>query len=450
MNQIQQELSTVLFSEIGEIYYENPDFQLAPKTFCARAFSHISNASVTLHKKSLYRFTHGLIDVAIGTLYAVNALFALVEAVAALAVTALLVRTLSTYAIKTLACAFHSALTIKVQVQAMYNLNFPRYYSDALVDSEINHHLATASAHWMFLHGQKKTGRFHEIERIPFISAVRFFVTKEPMVDLLKALYKDFNPGLSNEEITRTIQTQSFLAFLANRRDVFEFFKECCEDFDRLLDSQFQSRLRDVAADFVRFSQTHVPHAAESESGVQIMDATDARDGVYQKQLQKWVKDAFLEIYKDDILASYLSAENTAEAGREALEGYAAGIYLPLANYAQLKELEASVVACPEKFYTYKLQAEYSGRKIHIELARKLLAKVTAVDKKVLISRLISCKEPQAKPSLEILFKNISALAGSLHGGSLMSQQTIQEWTAHISSNNLFQKACMDAMSVIR
>jgi hypothetical protein len=88
-------------------------------------------------------------------------------------------------------------------------------------------------------------------------------------------------------------------------------------------------------------------------------------------------------------LAGYLNEKGLAEEGREALTSFYPDIYNPLAHYAELLELEAGEISCPEKFDHTQLQESYSKRHGEIADAKALLASLPTDEKPILVKKLM-------------------------------------------------------------
>lgn len=465
MNQIsnvQQELVQILPQMFDEEYLFVSELSLHPKPIGARGFSAISSAGATLYQKASTVHWHGkliraLADTAVVVGYGINSLIGAAEIVGVLAgaivastvyfVTGSCSGSLKNYVVKLWSYCLHCIAILAVQVIMLFNRVFSEHHSLNCILSHSTHLLSVAFVMWYFDNELSDPSprvddgiESQDNDVSPLISAIYTFIQNGPLLELLSALDRDFGEDATPQQFRELLQRQSIVNFLQR----YPQHEAVIQDlgFENVFQAAYRRRWRDMAADFVHYS--YHPNARGEIPEVHVVNNNSEKDVAYQNVLVGHVKEAVRMIKADDTLVGYLSDTGSAEEGREALDGFWPQIYVPLAHFAQLQELMAKSIACPVKFESSRLQ-QYNTRHKELVAARTLFQALPEEMKLSLKRRLL---QPSAAipDQLKDLVSKIDSLAGALHQGTLMSVSTIESITGHSSSQNLFQKAYMDAL----
>lgn len=460
ISNVQQELAQILPQMMGEEYLFAGELSLHPKPIGARGFSAISSIGASFNQKASSphwhgRLLRGLADIVVVAGYGINSLITTAEIVGALAC-ALFISTvyfatgscsefLKNLVIKSSGYCVHSIAILAVQVIMLFNRVFSEHHSLNCIVSHSTHLLSAALVEWYFneeLANPVLNGGFEaeDSDVSALVRAIYTFIQKGPLLELLYALDRDFGEDATPEQFREQLRRQSIVNFLQH----YPQHEAVIQDlgFDNIFQAAYRVRWRNMAADFVHYS--YHPAARGELPEVHVINNNTKRDSAYQSVLVEHVKEAVKNIKNDATLRSYLSDTNSAEEGKEALEGFWPQIYVPIAHYAQLQELMAKDITCPIKFESSRLQ-QYNERHRELVAARTLLQALPQDMKPSLIRKLF-------QPSIAIpelckeLVSKIDALAGALHQGTLMSFSTIESITGYTSSQNLFQKACIEAL----
>lgn len=452
ISNVQQELTQILPQIMGEEYFFATELPLHPKPMGARGFSAISFATAGLYQTAsttrgpLEYMVRGLATGVAAAGYSVNAFLVVAEIACSVALAILLSTTyyaagassdfLKNSMIKAWGYCIHSVATLAVQVVMLFNSVYPEHHSVACFLSHSAHLLSAAVVTWYFDQGLDDEDK----DVSALLSAIHTFIQNGPLVEFLYALDRDFGEGATAEQFRALLQRQSIVTFLQH----YPQHEAVVQDLgiDVLFQPAYRRRWRDMAADFVYYS--YHPHARGAIPVVHELNNNSERDAAYQNALVEHVKTAIAKIKADDNLIRYLSDTDSVEEAREALESFWPQIYIPIAQYAQLQELMAKEVACPVTFESVRLK-QYNKRHSELVAARTLLQAIPENTKPTLTKKLL---QPSAAlpVALKDLVDKIHALAGALHQGTLMSVSTIESITGHISAQNLFQKACMEAL----
>ncbi len=224
--------------------------------------------------------------------------------------------------------------------------------------------------------------------------------------------------------------------------------------FNNILDSSYRQRLWAIFRDFVVFIRIGEPDGEDPT--VFVLNSHAPKDAEYQQHLKNQVKQAFIDLYTDNTLVSYLTEQKSEAAGRELMDCFDADIYVPLACFAQLKELSIPDVHCPTAFSSERLQG-YNGRIQEITEARAQLKSLTAPEYETLTKKILQTRRfifdddvsEESRNKVNALFNKLTTLAEHLHQGTLMSESTIDITDMSASSRNLFQKGCQEALEEI-
>ena len=205
-----------------------------------------------------------------------------------------------------------------------------------------------------------------------------------------------------------------------------------------------------------------IPAPVAGEEHIVRLNTLALNEADYQKHLLATVKLAWLEIYNTDSLVQCMSEKNVpiserVNNGKEALTSFGSNTYIPLANYAQYKELLSDEIKCPAAFESRDLR-QYDSRLQKLQEAKTKLSALNQAQNLTLVNKLLlgddfnlatSGHTLEEQAAIQILFKAIGDLAGTLHQGKLMSQAAINVSTGEADYRNLFQLACQEAASSI-
>jgi hypothetical protein len=205
-------------------------------------------------------------------------------------------------------------------------------------------------------------------------------------------------------------------------------------------------------------AQGVIPAPVPGEEHIMRLNTLANNEADYQKHLQNRVKQSWIEIYNTDALVQCLSEKNVpiserVQNGKDALSGFYATTYIPVANYTQYKELLDAEVKCPAVFESQDLR-QYNNRLQKITEAKTKLQALTPVEKETLVKKLLlgddlnlatSGHNAEKQADIQLLFKSVVDLAGTLHQGKLMSQAAINLTTGEADYRNLFQQGCQEA-----
>lgn len=463
ISNVQQELVRIIPQIFGEEYCYVSELSCHPTPIGARGFAAISSAAATLYQKASSVHWHGrliraLADTLVIAGYGINSLIGAVEIVGGLA-SALIVSTayfatgfssdfLKNCSVKTWSYSVHSIAILAVQMTMLFNRVFSEHHSFNCLLSHSTHLLSIAMVMWYFDNElSDPPARADEgVDALdndvsPLISAIYTFIQNGPLIELLVALDRDFGEDATPRQFRAMLQRQSVLNFFQH----YPQHEVVIQDLgiENIFQAAYRRRWRDMAADFVHYS--YHPGARGQIPEVHVINNNSEKDGAYQNVLVAHVKAAVNAIKKDSILLGYLSDTGSSREGKEALEGFWPQIYVPLARYAQMQELMAKDIACPLRFESNRLQ-KYNERYKELIAARALFQKVPEDMKQSLIKKLLHPSE-DISGELKLLVSKIDDLAAALHQGTLMSFSTIESITGHTSSQNLFQKAYMEALA---
>jgi hypothetical protein len=106
---------------------------------------------------------------------------------------------------------------------------------------------------------------------------------------------------------------------------------------------------------------------------------------------------------------------------------------IPIANFAQLKEIENDQIICPENFLAHDMQ-KYNERSPIIKKSREDLKKLTPQEKNFLSHWLLKTGDYKIEEQglseeklvlIQTLYKDICTLSGDLYQGNLLSQRYV-------------------------
>lgn len=170
----------------------------------------------------------------------------------------------------------------------------------------------------------------------------------------------------------------------------------------------------------------------------------------YHSHLKTCVKEAVRLMYANR-WARYMDIANDYETGLESIEYFMPECTIPLANIAQLIEIERSI-CCPKRFTQEQLKVHDSRREDLLEL-KPMLDDMSENDKELLIEHLIKTSHFELGPrsydnmrTVDHLYNKICELAGNLHQGPLMTLPSINCETYEGSGHNYFGDCWRDGV----
>lgn len=157
----------------------------------------------------------------------------------------------------------------------------------------------------------------------------------------------------------------------------------------------------------------------------------------YQDELRDRTIASYQILYKDKTLVSMLSEEKNQEKafedGREKLSALAAEAIIPFACYVQLKEIENEI-----NYPIFKNPRVYTNRHQLLLQAKQELDQLDPQEKKILTEMLLKGGQfdirtqnlsPSRSNLLNLLYKDISELAGQLYQGNKVFTNALAEAT---------------------
>ncbi|MCX6990480.1 MAG: hypothetical protein NTX49_05390 [Chlamydiae bacterium] len=272
-------------------------------------------------------------------------------------------------------------------------------------------------------------------------------------VDLLQAARDDRliaadRPGAPGNDF--------FTRFPQHRQTVQRFFNRQAGDA-QVTPEERSIQLQAAVRDFMQHLGIAAPVAGAPDAAgiIPLGNNFTGAETAYQQKLERLVKDASTQVYRNDDLVRHLcedaAAANPVQGGRDAIDGFFPEIYIPLANYAQLVELEGEIT-CPQRFSVGAL-AQYNARHAALLEAKRNLEALSPSEKALLIRKLLNSSiniegvSADRKAAIQLVSNQIGALSGALHQGSLMSQMVlnINNPGQLVTGTNLFQRAIQAA-----
>ncbi|WP_068466802.1 hypothetical protein [Candidatus Protochlamydia phocaeensis] len=368
--------------------------------------------------------------------------------------------TLQRYTLKSIAYTFNSLGNLLLQLIFLGKLRFPEYHTHTAILNQANYLLCGLSTQlvggYIFdqMAGRNPVNRGLNGEENPLppsLLRTGYLLAQQipsTLREIITGIDRDFNHH--RQYLVESSVLQSFLNAHPEYGELIRSFT-----FSRLAEADYRQQISRMVTDFFTHQQMLRPADPVATANTEFVISTNqASDDEYRNQLQTFVKNGVKEIYQTPELVSCLG-ENE-QAGKEALEGFYPEVYLPIAHYAQLKELESDLT-CPNTFGSNDLRS-YNERRQKLEEAQRELRALSSEEKDYLIKKLLNSDytseqsfSEESKARIQHLYNAIGSLGGSLHQGKLMSQLTVNIGTGNqlFSSQNLFQKAYQDALQEV-
>lgn len=173
-----------------------------------------------------------------------------------------------------------------------------------------------------------------------------------------------------------------------------------------------------------------------------IMNPLSEAEKSYHDHLKTCVKEAIRHLIQDE-WAKYIEVDNDFEKGKDRLAFFDAPWTIPIANIAQLIELEQPIT-CPETFNHADL-VQHNNRLGIIRQLKPLLLSLTPNDKALLIERLIKtsmfelgARHYDHADAVDQLYNGIFRISHALHQGRLLTLPTINTDTLEGGGENYF------------
>lgn len=182
-----------------------------------------------------------------------------------------------------------------------------------------------------------------------------------------------------------------------------------------------------------------------------VMNPLSENEKRYHDVLKTYVKEAVKRLIQNE-WAKYIEVDNDFENGKERLGYFDASWTIPLANIAQLVELE-NPLSCPAEFSQSDL-AEHNNRRDKLIELKSLLDSISDNDKELLIERLIKTSMFELGPrhydqqeTVDTLYRGVYNLGGALHQSRLLTLPTINVETYEGGGENYFGRCWGDAFA---
>ncbi len=413
MTIIQSEFLASLPDRVGAEQKEVPLIPQRPKTLSSRLYYSVAEIGTSLSPYGKGYFTIAVM----GTGYTLGTLFAISEAVSLLALGLIVNLThhatgehfsaLNDMSLRVYSMSLESLAIGILQVTLLLKQAFSEYHSFNLLTVHAVHHIS-----------YPLLSIFGKIETDYFISSAKDFIENGSLLEVLQSLRADFRPNVSAEEFRAKLNERSLQTFFILYPEYNSTFQK---DFFSILDQEYRENYRKCVSRFIDYLFEPLPDFPDTE-------INSGYDKEYQNILCRHIKKAFKDIYESDTLVAYI------EGGKDAFDGFYGSIFLPLARYATLLELEANEMHCPST----DLMIE---RYTLLESCRNRIKRIKNVqDREALIKCLLTGE------SQDELVRDIAILAGELHQGKLLTRVTYNIFTRTRSDTKLFDKACQEAL----
>lgn len=463
-----------------------PDDPLNTDVLHVKPISHqicrgITYLGTTLQQSANPNHPHGQIRIGfakgiVATGYVLNTIIALVESIAALTFAALALslhaatkgRSTLIQKITLKMCAYYinTLLIATTQIVCLKKGKFSRHHTLNAAANHAIHATAALAAQFVGFYFDERTGRNPvNDDRIPpaIIRALRVIIEIAPTAffDISTGAARDFAVHIRNNK-----NNPSFQVFLRNNPNYEQTLNRF--NFTRLLNDQYRAELFQLLGDYlveIGILNNQVSLRVNQINAFAVSNNDNDRN--YQNSLKDLIKKSCLELHDNPKLARMLSKEKeeaaAIEDGRDQLTSFLPAPILPLAHYAQLKELQ-SAVACPAAFAAKDLQS-FNNRHQLIKNARDRLSQLTVDENQILIEMLLKTGSFEIKDQkltanriafIQSLFNDIGTLAGPLHQGLLLSQKYVNtsfmaqgNINEAFGSNKLFNSAWQEAVKEI-
>lgn len=459
------------------------------KPLSARLFQAIQTAGTSMTQNATSnnwqgRFVRGFSIGFVAVGYVLNSLIAFAEGITtfAIALLALLAYKMSNsksdifqkYSVKCFAYSLNCFGASFAQLSLLFKGQFPKFH----VQNALIHHIVYLSSSFiaqavfgsMFDHLSGR-GSLHYNGQTHLMMRANRIVSDyipEAVVDILNNIDRDLRVPQMARDAQGNLNLEGFFQLYPRHVGVLQDL-----NIGFLQDPIQRGAILAFIGDYLRFSgvaQNAIPDeinaagAPEINNGVLVMNRNSQVDRNYQNFLKSKVSESFLKLYNDQELVKFLSpesnlsAEEAAKAGKSALRDLDAEIFIPLANFTQLLELEI-VIQCPkEEEFGPELQPNFRTRFAKLTHAKEKLEKLNEQEKIVLVKKLLNStydykkdlNEEHQKMVTEAnvldVFKLVTELSNALHQGKLMNHLAMDlNNDGAMSAVNLFVEGCRDA-----
>lgn len=352
---------------------------------------------------------------------------------------------LQKYSLKAISYAIHSGVvTIAMFILGLKNPNLKYHTNNALVDQAL--YLGSAGFTQMTF-GTAVDLAAGRSPQMAFERSLNLFVDSHPdlLNDIMTQIQRDF--GLNLRERMREIpHMEAFLNRHPEDRDFIHNF-----NFTRLVNDQvYRRRAGEFLHRYLEEARVVRPQADEVEVNALRfeLNVNSAEEAAYQNRLGTHVRTAFLDIHDNPAFARCL--DSGQYPGKDLLEMFDASIYLPVAGYAQYKEL-LEPIQCPVQFSGNL--TDFNTRRQLLITAQNKVNLLTPDQRGRLVEKILRGSDMHTQGPVQEAYIDISFLAAALHRGALMTKTAIDlreiEGGNVLDVRNLFQKACQDAVGEI-
>lgn len=344
--------------------------------------------------------------------------------------------------VQLLSHAFHSAfITVLFFTMLMKNPNLSFFTANAAVDQAL--YLGTAvGVHLVF-------GTLFDVEagrdRNLSIQRVGQMVLQHvPHVayDLLSQVQRDFDIDLSH----RIAQAPQLQAYWNEHPHDLQFLRGL--QWQRLThDEAYQAQAAEILRRILERGEV-VGAAQNNQPALFELNPATPAVAAYQERLKGYLKAAFLEIYRTPNLVSCLDREG--ESGKELLKIPDAAVFMPLATYAQYKEI-CEEIQCPERFNAELRR--YDSRREQLLATRQKVLLLGDQGQSLLQQKILRGADLQVPDNVQEVYREIAALADPLVAGPLVTKVALNirahDLSQLVEFANIFKSACDEAIALV-
>lgn len=223
-----------------------------------------------------------------------------------------------------------------------------------------------------------------------------------------------------------------------------------------LNDAEYGLRAKQLLKNFL--VEMGIGHSPEDSLSIHLSRITD-EEAAYQRKLIGLVHCSFTSIYV--FPPNFKCLDREGKSGQERLKELDAGVFTPLARYAQSTEL-LQAIGCPPLFTTLNL-APYSSRRSELFRLKSRVgsfepSRIKILQDKLLYGNRVAIETPHLtqiqRQEIQEIAAAIRRLANDLQRGALMQQVVIDleniDSVQAFQTRNLFEKACREQSALIR
>ncbi len=350
------------------------------------------------------------------------------------------------YSIKLLACSLHSLTTFAISAASSIYLfkkeNDWAAPKQHLVVSQLSStaYLCTSALAQLYC-----TLMFNSIrgkqDNAPLVRCNQAVIEGTPIVfeEIARSMHREYLALGNRNQCNPRDYARNFVAAhpISDRDWVNDF------ELDAFINGHILrglSALIDQYAEYHNFIQSD--QVLDRDDNEVVLSQFNALENRYHDHLKTCVKEAVRLMYENQ-WAKYLDVANDFEDGKDSLECYLPDCTIPLANIAQLIEIEQNN-CCPREF-THENMQRFNNRRQGIAELKPLVEALTPDDKELLVERLIKTslfelgnRRYDNQAAINEIYQKISALSGDMHQGPLMTMATVDVETMEGGGHNYF------------